>query len=1043
MLALAGGLVVFATLLAIVYSQPDDSTAPAAPANPPAQSEPGLTDETVAKNDALPESTETEMEPNSPPAGTASEHPADKHNGQTPPAHDEDKTAEPDQAQQHADQDDSQDHKTQIEGDPNDPLVPINFNNMEMKDVIPLLTEWTGRVVIPADDDVMGQKITIYANQKVPRSEALHLIYAALRMRGFVPEEVGNTLFLRPIAQAKLLSVPTIGPDEPVALYQDRDALAQKFFRLNNYSPARLQQIILPLMADYGYCTADQSTRSLVVIDTIANLQRIERIIQQLDTPAAEPMLLEVCELMHEDPVEIVQLLKILLADLGKNNTNSTPSGDRAVVVGANETPIVLIPEPKRSWVIVKAAPADMAQVKEWIRRLDQEGELHSDFTSIQVDHLSVRELADQVNRTMERLPGYEHNLRANVRILPLEQNNTLMVFGSQEKRTLIEKLVAEIDLPPLDLERRTFELDYADPERIRHYIEELYGESSKDSRSSRYAFYHYYGDSSRTSKNRDEVRVIDYPTLKRITVVAAPENMIEIAKLIKEWDKEPDIESLKPLIITLHNSDPVKMARLLSTLFSERKSSDFDMFRFFFWDDSPSKEQSKIVGPLYGQLSFEAVPDTKKIIVISKIPEAYEVVRTLIEELDRQEAAELPMIVTLKYADPEQLCERLNALLNKPGTPATIRLAQRRLSSYEAAATADTQAQRDNQNDKQDEKTGEYAPWWNSDRFRPDEEQPLSNIIGKVRFIPDSRSKAVLVVAPSEYLDYVHQMIVTLDQPAEQVMVKAVILQITHQNMTSLGLQLSSNPGAFAPLGENALAAFGFLKYFEQRGSANLGANTDVAALVDFLVKTTDAKVLNQPVLWAKDNEEAEFFRGRKVPRIEGSVSSEELTSIRQDVEFIPVGVTMRLRPNITPEKAIDLTINLIVSELEDELLLGNTVTSETNTTTHMIVDNGETLMLSGILFQNDRLVERKIPLLGDLPILDLLFKHQESVKTNDELLVFITPTVIGCESPAAQIELENAENRMHRSLADLAASVPPFHDNDHPGIWPQGDQK
>jgi general secretion pathway protein D len=400
-------------------------------------------------------------------------------------------------------------------------------------------------------------------------------------------------------------------------------------------------------------------------------------------------------------------------------------------------------------------------------------------------------------------------------------------------------------------------------------------------------------------------------------------------------------------------------------------------------------------------------------------------------------------MIVTLKYADPEQLCERLNALLNKPGTPATIRLAQRRLSSYEAAATADTQAQRDNQNDKQDEKTGEYAPWWNSDRFRPDEEQPLSNIIGKVRFIPDSRSKAVLVVAPSEYLDYVHQMIVTLDQPAEQVMVKAVILQITHQNMTSLGLQLSSNPGAFAPLGENALAAFGFLKYFEQRGSANLGANTDVAALVDFLVKTTDAKVLNQPVLWAKDNEEAEFFRGRKVPRIEGSVSSEELTSIRQDVEFIPVGVTMRLRPNITPEKAIDLTINLIVSELEDELLLGNTVTSETNTTTHMIVDNGETLMLSGILFQNDRLVERKIPLLGDLPILDLLFKHQESVKTNDELLVFITPTVIGCESPAAQIELENAENRMHRSLADLAASVPPFHDNDHPGIWPQGDQK
>ena len=917
----------------------------------------------------------------------------------------------------------------EVAADPNDPLVAINFKDMEMKEVIPLIAEWTDKRIIP-DEQVMGKKLTIYSHEKVRRSEALALIYASLQTKGYMPEVRGDVLFLKPAAQAKLMSVPTIGPEEPLALFEDKAQLAQKFFQLNNYSPAKLQQVILPLMAEYGYCTADESTRSLVVIETIGNLQRIERIISQLDTPAAEPMLLEVCEVQHEDPAEIVQLLKILLADLGKGHGRGSPSGGRAVVVGASTTPIVLLAEPKRKWIIAKAAPTEMTQVKAWIKRLDQEGTAGTEFTSIQVDYVSVRELADQVNRTMERLPGYEQQLKANVRVLPLEQNNTLMVFGSTEKRELIQKLVSEIDLPPTEYERQTFELKHADATEVKGFIEELYSDEAGQDQYSRYRYYGYYGYGRQGrggASQRDKVRVIDYPTLKRVTVVASAEKLKEIAAQIAEWDKQLDIDSVQPMIVELHNSDPVKMAKLLSTLFSETEGQT--SWRPWYWGYDDNQEQKKIVGALYGQLTFEAVPDTKKLIVISKIPEAYDVVRGLIEQLDRQEAAELPMIVTLKYADPEDLCERLNALLNKPGTPATIRLAERQLSSTGSAATdvEDGQATATRQQGRnENEQANVYTPWWNSDRQRADEEQPLSNIIGKIRFIPDSRSKAVLVVSPTEYLDHIRSMIEVLDQPAEQVMVKAVVVRVTHEAMTSLGLKLSSNPAAFGTIEENAVAALGFLEYAEQRGSVKLGANLDVSALVDFLVKTTDAKVLNQPTLWAKDNEEAEMFRGRMVPRIKGSVNSTDLTAIRQDVQFIPVGVTLRLRPNITPEKAINLAINLIVSELEPELLLGNTVTSETNTTTHMIVDNGETLMLSGILFQTDRNVERKIPLLGDLPLLGPLFRHYDVQQSNDELLIFVTPTVVGEETAGAQAEAALAREKMERSLRQLSAAVP-----------------
>jgi len=83
--------------------------------------------------------------------------------------------------------------------------------------------------------------------------------------------------------------------------------------------------------------------------------------------------------------------------------------------------------------------------------------------------------------------------------------------------------------------------------------------------------------------------------------------------------------------------------------------------------------------------------------------------------------------------------------------------------------------------------------------------------------------------------------------------------------------------------------------------------------------------------------------------------------------------------------------------------LINNNIATNELNTTTHVIVEDGETIMLGGILFQNDTFIERKMPLLGDLPIAGGLFRHESSSVTNNELLAFITPYVIDEDSTAA----------------------------------------
>jgi len=888
--------------------------------------------------------------------------------------------------------------------EPNEPLESINLKNIDMRHIIEKLASWTGKVVIPTDE-AMQVKLTIYSADKLPRSKALQMIYSALRLKGYVAEHTDNVIFLKPLKDAKLDTVPTIAPDQPLAAIENKSQVVQKFFQLKSYSPSQMGALIQPLIGEHGHVSADENTRSLLVIDTVANLMRIEKIVDQFDVPEAEETTTEIFELQHGDPAEIVQLLRLLLGGEssttkrklpgplrpagGSPSKGKTPGAATAVVVGPSQLPVVLIPEPRRKWIIAKASAEDMKEIREWIKKLDREEPVESEYETIPVTYADVREVAQRIDDALSKMPGTE--LQPSVLVRPLEHTQQIMVFGRKDLREMVKKLVEEVDVPAGQFETRHFPLKYADPDQVKSNIEELFSELTGRSRSYGWRPWDFYGSRRRTSDS-DMVRVISYPSLKEVTVIASPENMEKIAEQIAEWDRPLDVEQVKPRIIELQNCDPVQMADLLNTLFSERSTGRMSFFDIMF---GRTQSQQRIVGPLYGQLTFEDVPGTKKIIVISKIPEAYDVVEQLIRELDREEMAEVPRVVQLKYADPESLAERLNAMFNEPGTSARIRLSAQGLSSYSMMSDQDNQSASNQQNQNQEM----YTPWWSAAgaRSRVNEQMPISNVIGRVRFVPDTHSKSILVLAPPGFIDEIEQVIHELDIPGKQVMIKAVILEVDHSSLTSLGVQLASNPGdAFGTLEENAITALSQLKVLEERGSLTLNTTADITALVDFLIKRTNAKILNQQTLWTEDNEEASFFKGDRVAfqtDISTSGTGERVTSA---FEFERVGMTLRTRPSITPEKRVEMVINIQLSQLTGDIVNGQPVRTEMESTTNVIVEDGQTIMLGGILFQKDSVIERKMPLLGDLPIIGDIFGHKETIEANNELIVFITPYVI-----------------------------------------------
>jgi len=917
--------------------------------------------------------------------------------------------------------------KPKVPEDPNDPLEAVNLKDVEMKNIIEKIAQWTGKVVIP-NDEAMKQKITIYAPDKLPRSKALQRIYSALRMKGYVPEEVDDTIFLKPLSEAKLGVHPIVPPDQPLAAFENPDQIVQKLFKLVNYPPAQMAEIVRPLVSEYGHVGADETTGTLLVIDSVASLMRIQNIIAQFDVPdVGNKMITEIFEIRSGDPAEMVQLLRLLLGGspdgrrgqpLRSGRTTSRPasqssggSGKSAtsVVIAAGETPIILIPESKRKWIIARSSSENIKQIAEWIEKMDREQPIAPEYETVSLVYASADEVARRIQQSLEDMPGTE--LRPNVLVQALSQTRQIVIFGRADLREMVKKLIAEVDVMPGQFLTEVFQLEHADPDQIKTNLEGLYESQSGTSYS-----YGYRSSRYRDIQPSETVKVIAYPSMGQVTVIASAENMEKIRKQIKEWDVPLDVEAVKPRIIELENSDPVQMATLLRKLFSEENDSTRSLFRMLFSDDVDSRQ--KIVGPLYGQLTFEDVPGTKKIIVISKIPQAYAVIEELIRDLDRQEMAEVPHVVQIKYADTEDLCERLNATFNEAGTNARIRRTTRGLGDYSMNTNEGSQnqgnARNNNQGNNNNQSNSEYTPPWSSGgggmRRGTADTEPISNVIGRVRFIPDPRSKSILVLAPPEFQSSIEETIRNLDVPGKQVLVKAVVVEVDHQDLTSLGLQLSSNPAEAFSVGENSMTALGELAYLEERGSATLSVNTSITALLDFLVKKVDAQILNQQSLWTEDNEEASFFKGQMVAFQTSASTSETGGRVTQSFKYEQVGMTLAVRPSITPEKNVDMNVTVLLSDLTGDSINGQPVRRLMNSTTNMIVENGQTLMLGGILFQTDSKVLRKVPLLGDLPLVGGLFRHNNITKANNELIVFITPYVMD-EEPSAEAEAQIEE--------------------------------
>ncbi|MCA9056562.1 MAG: type II and III secretion system protein, partial [Planctomycetaceae bacterium] len=199
--------------------------------------------------------------------------------------------------------------------------------------------------------------------------------------------------------------------------------------------------------------------------------------------------------------------------------------------------------------------------------------------------------------------------------------------------------------------------------------------------------------------------------------------------------------------------------------------------------------------------------------------------------------------------------------------------------------------------------------------------------------------------------------------------------------------------------------------------------SSQSVSVLIRALASRRNVRVLSRPQVIALDGQEAQIQVGNRVPIVQG-VTTNTLGVASPQVNYDDAGIILTVQPRISPEGQIVMVVaaeksaytNTGVAIYTDTA--GNTFTSPTKNvttaSTTVKIPDGQTVVVGGMITKSDTTIERKVPWLGDIPIVKSLFRYDSHTEKRTELLIFLTPRIVHGDGDAELIKQVEAE-RVH----------------------------
>lgn len=490
------------------------------------------------------------------------------------------------------------------------------------------------------------------------------------------------------------------------------------------------------------------------------------------------------------------------------------------------------------------------------------------------------------------------------------------------------------------------------------------------------------------------------YAPSNTLVITDTAANIARLVKIISELDVPTTLDQLETFTLKYANAEEV--AKILNDVVATGTPRINRRARVGNVKTGGARESTKII----------AYARTNALVVLAT-SEDLEIIREMLNRLDVEPVSERSNINVyyLENADAETLATTLNEILT--GIRSQAKTTPRTTARTPAAKAA-----------------------------------PLSQ--GPVTITADKPTNSLIINANPEDYDTIKGIIAKLDIKRKQVYVEALIMELSMDATKALGASLqgavnigndsavfgtsnlNSGPASIAGLAPssssstipslltqsiNGLMLGGLFNPISVTGPDGSTITVPaLSALIDLSKKTSDLNILSAPRLLTSDNEEAEIIVGSNVPIITNRLTDTTNPGAQSvSIERQDVALTLRFTPQVTEGNLVRLNVFQEITDLAADNVgsvneVGPTLTKRQLRNT-VLAEDGKTIVLGGLIGTNRQKTVSKVPLLGDIPLLGALFRHEGTTEKKTNLLIFITPKVIRTPEDLARVTRRSQE--------------------------------
>lgn len=548
---------------------------------------------------------------------------------------------------------------------------------------------------------------------------------------------------------------------------------------------------------------------------------------------------------------------------------------------------------------------------------------------------------------------------------------------------------------------------------------------------------------------------IVVYPATNTLIIIETVDNLNRILKIIENLDVETEIEFIK-----IHNADAAEVAAKLVEIFGgtastgaantpvqQSQSQRQTTARTRSLPGSQSRSETPVITSQSttetSAVGFKVITDerTNSLIIIA-YPDDMKKIKAVIEILDVEtdEPEEGIYVIRVLNADAEQIVSVLASLFGGGGarTGAQSNLAQRtsglgantELGSSSTSAFGSTSGAQSRQAIQRGVTAG----------------SAIVAETDELRVTADTSTNSIIFIGSKRDYETVKQVIQELDVRRKQVYVEAAILEVGLDKIRSFGTNLSIGftvngdtlgfggtvlPGVPSLLGVaadptasttvlNSLSGL-FMGVIGQEvdpdGSGPIPPIPSFSALFQALTSLTDVNVLSTPSIVTTDNEPAEIIVADVIPFPTGSTVGDSGVTV-QTIQREPVGIRLSITPQISEGDFMNLDILTEVSSIKDTPVAGlNTAQFGIATTTRtadssVVVKSGQTIVIGGLVQDRESVLQNRVPVLGNIPVIGNLFKFKQRSSTKINLMILLTPRIIENEQDMQRL-LEERQRR------------------------------